>query len=80
MRCDIDLQIVYVLAIRESGYEDEIFVFRRLKDARAKVYAYFGVPAPESITSKHISDLEAKYFGKYYFTLTEQFILEGGER
>ena len=80
MRCDIDLQ-VYVLKIRESGYDDNIFVFRRLKDARAKVYTYFGLPTPKKITTQNISELEAKYFeeDKGYFTITEQRIIEGEE-
>ena len=78
---DSQVYVVYVLKIWESGYDDNIFVFRRLKDARAKVYTYFGLPTPKKITTQDISELEAKYFGedKGYFTITEQRIIEGEE-
>lgn len=67
---------VFVLRIRTSGEEDEVFLFHHLRDAWMNVYAYFGEDAPEKITFKAVSDLEARYFDedKGYFTITEQEI------
>lgn len=62
---------VYVLQIRYSGEDDEVFLFRYLKDARAKVYDFFGEQTPQSITSHSIDKLEQRYFDqdKGYFSI-----------
>ena len=62
---------VYVLQIRHSGEEDEVFLFRYLKDARAKVYDYFGEQPPKQIHHYHLQYLEERYFtqDKGYFSI-----------
>ena len=62
---------VYVLQIRHSGEEDEVFLFRLLRDARAKVYDFFEEQPPETITSKTVDTLEERYFTqeKGYFSI-----------
>ena len=62
---------VYVLQIRFSGEEDEVFLFRYLRDARAKVYDFFEEQPPQTITSKTIDTLEERYFTqeKGYFSI-----------
>ena len=54
---------VYVLQIRHSGEDDEVFLFRHLKDARTKVYDFFGEQTP-----KHIEGYHLEYLGERYFT------------
>ena len=62
---------VYVLQIRHSGEEDEVFLFRLLRDARTKVYDYFGEQPLQPITSHNIDALEQQYFDqdKGYFSI-----------
>ena len=62
---------LYVLQIRFSGEEDEVFLFRLLRDARAKVYDFFEEQPPKTITSKTIDTLEERYFTqeKGYFSI-----------
>ena len=69
---------VYVLQIRFSGEEDEVFLFRQLQDARLKVYDYFGEfyydwvgEFPVAPTSQHLSELEERLFtaDKGYFSI-----------
>lgn len=61
---------VYVLQIRHSGEEDEVFLFRQLQDARLKVYDYFGEVCYFN-TTKHLDELEERYFteDKGYFSI-----------
>ena len=61
---------VYVLQIRHSGEEDEVFLFRQLQDARLKVYDYFGEICYFN-TTKHLDELEGRYFteDKGYFSI-----------
>ena len=60
---------VYVLQIRFSGEEDDVFLFRCHHDAELKVYEYFG----EGYTLG-IDELEQKHFteDKGYFSITTQ--------
>mgnify|MGYP003125864968 CR=1 FL=1 len=62
---------VYVLQIRYSGEDDEVFLFRHLKDARAKVYDFFGEQPPKHIEGYHLQYLEERYFtqDKGYFSI-----------
>ena len=69
---------VYVLQIRFSGEEDEVFLFRQLQDARLKVYDYFGEVCydcvgefPVTPTSQHLDELEERLFtaDKGYFSI-----------
>ena len=67
---------VYVLQIRHSGEEDEVFLFRYLKDARLKVYDYFANydcvgEFPVAPTSQHLDELEERLFtaDKGYFSI-----------
>ena len=53
---------VYVLQIRFSGEEDEVFLFRYLKDARLKVYDYFGLESPKTITQHNLDSIEEAFF------------------
>lgn len=58
---------VYVLQIRFSGEEDEVFLFRHIDDAKAKVFDYFD----EDINAHTIDELEEQYFAedKGYFSI-----------
>ena len=60
---------VYVLQIRHSGEEDDVFLFRHLKDAELKVFEYF--QEEPSIT---IEELENWLWEieRGYFTITTQ--------
>jgi hypothetical protein len=60
---------LYVLQIRYSGEEDDVFLFRTEQDAELKVFEYF--QEKQNIT---IEELESRYFGedKGYFTITTQ--------
>ena len=62
---------VYVLQIRFSGEEDKVFLFRHLRDARAKVYDFFGELPPKHIYRYDLEDLEERYFtqDKGYFSI-----------
>tara|TARA_Y100000592_G_scaffold45769_1_gene72727 strand:- start:365 stop:580 length:216 start_codon:yes stop_codon:yes gene_type:complete len=53
---------VYVLQIRHSGEEDEVFLFRQLQDARLKVYDYFGLESPKTITQHNLDSIEEAFF------------------
>ena len=57
---------VYVLQIRFSGEEDEVFLFQRHHDAELKVYEYFGEGYATGI-----DELEEKLFAedKGYFSI-----------
>tara|TARA_R100000805_G_C3605787_1_gene106225 strand:+ start:511 stop:768 length:258 start_codon:yes stop_codon:yes gene_type:complete len=58
---------VYVLQIRHSGEEDEVFLYRQLRDAKEKVFEYFG----EKLYDESLEDLEQRYFDqdKGYFSI-----------
>jgi hypothetical protein len=60
---------LYVLQIRYSGEEDDVFLFRHLKDAELKVFEYF--QEEPSIT---IEELENWLWEieRGYFTITTQ--------
>ena len=62
---------VYVLQIRFSGEEDDVFLFQNHHDAELKVYEYFGEGY-----ALGIDELEQKYFDedKGYFTISTQTI------
>ena len=65
---------VYVLQIRFSGEEDEVFLFRQLRDARLKVYEYFGEEAPNwqnQFSTESLDSLEERLFteDKGYFSI-----------
>ena len=69
--------MIYVLKIRYSGEDDEVFLFRQLRDAQVKVYEYFGEPVPNwknQFQTESLDDLEERYFAqdKGYFTITHQ--------
>jgi hypothetical protein len=67
---------VFVLKVRMTGEEDEVFLFRLLQDARTKVYEYFEEEPPKKITTIDMNKLEERYFehDKGYFTIREQKI------
>ena len=58
---------VFVLQIRFSGEEDEVFLYRQLRDAKEKVFEYFG----EKLYDESLEDLEQRYFDqdKGYFSI-----------
>ena len=58
---------VYVLQIRLSGEEDEVFLFRLLSHAKAKVFDYFD----EDTSAYTLDELEQRYFDqdKGYFSI-----------
>ena len=63
---------VYVLQIRHSGEEDEVFLFWLLRDARAKVYDFFGERVEEYVTTQRsLDNLEERLFtqDKGYFSI-----------
>ena len=62
---------LYVLQIRYSGEEDDVFLFHTKQDAELKVFEYF--QEKHNIT---IEELENRYFreDRGYFTITTQSI------
>ena len=55
---------VYTLKIRYSGEEDDVFLFHLLRDARAKVYDYFGEPKPSALTHKVLDNFQEHLFSQ----------------
>jgi hypothetical protein len=62
---------LYVLQIRYTGDEDDVFLFRTKQDAELKVFEYF---EEKPTRYKSLEELESIYFreDKGYFTITTQ--------
>jgi hypothetical protein len=53
---------VYVLQIRWSGEEDEVFLFRQIRDARAKVYDFFRLATPDCLCQDNLDSIQEAFF------------------
>ena len=65
------IQHVYVLKIRHSGEEDDVYVFNLYEDACFKAFEYFEMPISGATSSGSIDDLEEWLFeyDKGYFQI-----------
>ena len=65
------IQHVYVLKIRHSGEEDEVYVFNLYEDACYKAFEYFEMPMSDIDPMESIDDLEEWLFeyDKGYFQI-----------
>ena len=65
------IQHVYVLKIRHSGEEDDVYVFHEHKDACEKAFEYFEMLMSSTDPVRDINDLEEWLFeyDKGYFQI-----------
>ena len=64
-------RLVYVLTIRNSGEEDDIYLFYHYKDACEQVFEYFDMLEKDTDPVKELNDLEEWLFeyDKGYFSI-----------